>query len=127
MTSLRVVRSFMTVTLVGFLVGACESTGETHFGKPCETSADCTSDFCVGGEAGTTFASFCSDDCTGRQTGDPCGDDGRGKCVADFVSWCWMPCTGDDECVTINPERPVCSLVSSSGVDYPFMVCTGIP
>lgn len=110
---------------VGLCVVACESSGETPFGKACQTGADCISEFCVGGEAGTVPAPFCSDDCTGKSTGDACGEAQQGKCIADFVSWCWMPCAADAECAAINPERPICSVTSSSGVESPFKVCVG--
>ncbi|HMY14849.1 MAG TPA: hypothetical protein PKA58_00910 [Polyangium sp.] len=110
----------------GMFLAGCESQGETPFGKPCDTGADCISDFCVGGEAGSVLAPFCSDDCTNKKTGDECGG-GAGKCIADFVSWCWLPCQTDAECAAVNPSRPVCSLISASGVDSPFKVCIGKP
>jgi hypothetical protein len=119
---MRFVQQTMAITMTGLLAVACEYTGETAFGKPCETGADCVSGFCVGGEAGGQRAPFCSDDCAGRKSGDACGD-GRGKCVADFVSWCWMPCETNAECAAVNADRPVCGLMSSGGVDYPFKVC----
>lgn len=120
--TMRFVQSAMAMLVIGMLAVACDYTGETAFGKPCETGADCVSGFCVGGETGTEFAPFCSEECTGRKTGDSCGD-GRGKCVADFTSWCWMPCETNAECAAVNPERPECDVISSSGVDYPFKVC----
>lgn len=129
MTTMALIRFMSHVTallITSLLVVGCESAGETPFGKPCQTGEDCVSGFCVGGEAGTQHAPFCSDDCSGKTTGDVCGD-GRGQCIADFVSWCWMPCTTDTECAAINAERPVCSLTSSSGVDAPFKVCVGKP
>lgn len=104
----------------------CESQGETPFGKPCETGDDCISDFCVGGEAGTMPAPFCSDDCTGKKSGDACGN-GAGKCIADFVQWCWLPCQTDAECIAVNPDRPRCSVITSSGTEAPFAVCIGKP
>lgn len=116
------IAALMLASAIGSL--ACESPGETPFAKACETGADCISDFCVGGEAGTVPAPFCSDDCTGQKTGDSCGQ-GAGKCIADFVSWCWLPCETDAECAATNPERPVCSSLSSSGMDAPFKVCVG--
>jgi hypothetical protein len=114
------------LVLAAMQLAACETTGETPFGQACETSADCVSDVCVGGEAGTGRAPFCSDDCAGKQTGDVCGE-GQGKCIADFVSWCWKPCETDNECAAFNPERPTCAVTSSSGVDSPFKVCLGVP
>lgn len=112
------------VVMAGFL--ACDSAGETPFGKSCQTGADCISDFCVGGEAGTVRAPFCSDDCAGQNTGDSCGQ-GAGKCISDFVSWCWLPCENDAECAAVNAERPVCSVTSSNGIEAPFKVCVGQP
>ncbi len=111
--------------LAGALGAGCESQPET-LGKACETGDDCISDFCVGGEAGTVLAPFCSDDCTGKKTGDACGD-GQGKCIADFVSWCWLPCQTDAECIAVNPDRPRCSIITSSGTGSPFAVCIGKP
>ncbi len=126
MKFLQAFRSLVLALLLAFAVMGCESAGDTHFGKRCETGADCITDFCVGGEAGTTRAPFCSDDCTGKQTGAACGEN-QGKCIADFVSWCWLPCQTDEECSAVNPERPVCDVISSSGVDSPFKVCIGKP
>lgn len=114
----------MLVSTLSFL--ACETSGETPFGKPCETGADCTSNFCVGGEAGTELAPFCSDECAGKKTGEPCGE-GQGTCIDDFVSWCWQRCETDAECAAINAERPVCSFTSSNGEQAPFKVCIGKP
>ncbi len=122
----QILQYIAAVAAMGLLIAACESSGTTPFGKPCQTGADCISDFCVGGETGTVPAPFCSDDCSGRKNGDACGD-GQGRCIADFVSWCWMPCEADSECVAVNPERPACSITSSSGVDAPFKVCIGKP
>jgi len=120
----RILQFAAAMVTLGLLLAACETAGDNSFGKPCETGADCRSDFCVGGEAGTVHAPFCSDDCAGQKTGDACGND-QGRCIADFVSWCWMPCETDAQCVAINPERPVCSITSSSGVDSLFKVCIG--
>ncbi len=119
-------RFWLAATLLAVVVfaSACDTAGETPFGEPCETGADCVSGFCVGGESGGERAPFCSDDCSGRKTGDSCGD-GRGRCVANFVSWCWMPCETNAECAATNPERPECAFLSSNGMADPFKVCIG--
>lgn len=122
----HILSHFAVIMLLGLSAPACESQGETRFGKPCQTSADCITDFCVGGEVGTTLAPFCSDDCSGKQTGDSCGEN-QGQCIADFVSWCWLPCQTDEECSVVNPERSVCDFISSSGTESPFKVCIGKP
>ena len=121
---LRSVQQVMAVVAMGLVVVACQSASDGSFGAACETGDECISKFCVGGEAGTEIAPFCSDDCTGKKTGDACGD-GQGKCIADFVAWCWLPCDTDAECTAVNPERPRCSSISSSAMESPFKVCIG--
>lgn len=101
----------------------CDTSGEASFGAPCSTGADCETDYCVGGEAGgASHEPFCSDDCAGKSTGDPCGG-GAGRCIADFVSWCWKPCENDDECRAVHEGRPVCGML----VGGPFKVCLTPP
>jgi len=123
-STMRMVQQVLAVLVTGIVVIACQSTDEGAFGAACETGDDCISNFCVGGEAGTVLAPFCSADCAGKKTGDACGD-GKGKCISDFVSWCWMACETDAECAAVNPERPRCSVISSSAMDSPFKVCIG--
>lgn len=114
----------LLMAFLGACLGAaCSSGGTALFGQPCNSSDDCAEGICVGGEGGGVTP-FCSEDCTGKQTGDACGD-GKGKCVVDFVAWCWLPCTSDAECEAVNPARPRCATMSSSGVEYPFKVCAG--
>lgn len=125
-TGLGLIRTIglSAILVTGFL--ACGSSGETPFGQSCESSADCRTDFCVGGEVTTEIESFCSDDCTGKKTGDTCGE-GQGKCIADFVSWCWLPCESNLDCLDVNSARPTCTFISSSGVQSPFKVCVTKP
>ncbi len=101
-------------------LAACAGQGVGQFGQSCNTSGDCTSDFCVGGELGE--APFCSEDCTGKATGTSCGG-GQGRCIADFVAWCWLPCTTGAQCAAVNPKRPVCATGSSGGTAYAFATC----
>ncbi len=108
------------IAFLAMLVAACTSPVAGAFGHACNTSGDCASDFCVGGEVGGT--AFCSEDCTGKASGASCGG-GAGRCVADFVAWCWLPCTTDADCTVVNPARPVCRTGSSGGKAYPFTTC----
>jgi hypothetical protein len=112
------------LAVVALFVSSCGGSGERLFGDVCEVHSDCSSGFCVGGEPSNRLIPFCSEDCTGRKTGDSCGD-GRGSCIVDFVSWCWVPCETDIECGEVNLERSTCTFISSSGVESPFKVCTG--
>jgi hypothetical protein len=125
-TALGLIRTIglSAILMTGFL--ACDSAGETPFGKSCQTGADCISEFCVGGEAGPGRSPFCSDDCTGKKTGDACGE-GLGKCIGDFVSWCWLPCETDADCVAVNSERTLCRVTTENGVEVPFKICFGTP
>ncbi len=107
--------AFLTILIV-----ACTSPGTGAFGHACNTGGDCASDFCVGGEVGGT--AFCSEDCTGKPSGAACGG-GAGRCVADFVAWCWLPCTTDADCTAVNAARPVCRTGSSGGKAFPFATC----
>ena len=108
---------------LSLIVAACTSPGTGAFGRACNTGGDCVSDFCVGGEVGGS--AFCSEDCTGKASGATCGG-GAGRCVADFVAWCWLPCTTDADCSAINPARPVCRTGSSGGKAYPFATCFSV-
>jgi hypothetical protein len=89
--------------------------GSVQFGSPCDTGADCASSYCVGGEAGgESHEPFCSEECTGRKTGDSCGG-GRGVCVVDFVAWCWAVCESDDDCRAMNEDRAICDTLDYGG------------
>lgn len=102
---------------------ACSNDHLANFGENCTVSTDCKSTVCVGGEAGVKKrVPFCSEDCTGKQTGDSCGG-GSGKCVDDLTKWCWVPCTSDADCQAINPERGTCGTVAFGGTEVSFKVC----
>ncbi len=108
------------IAFLTILLAACTSPGTGAFGHACNTGGDCAGDFCVGAEVGGT--AFCSEDCTGKPSGATCGG-GAGRCVADFVAWCWLPCATDADCTAVNPARPVCRIGSSGGKAYPFSTC----
>ena len=52
------------------------------------------------------------------------GGDGRGRCIADFTSWCWFGWEADDDCTAAsNDQRTRCKTTSSNGQSAPFKVC----
>jgi hypothetical protein len=104
-------------------LAGCETGGEIAVGERCGGSSECETNFCVVGEL-TNYQGtpFCSEDCTGRKTGDACGG-GAGRCVDDYLHWCWLPCQSDADCIAANPDRPTCR--EPYGV--PMKVCFGIP
>ncbi|TNE45287.1 MAG: hypothetical protein EP343_27115 [Deltaproteobacteria bacterium] len=102
---------------------ACSNDHLADFGESCKISTDCKSTVCVGGEAGVqTRVPFCSEDCTGKQTGDECAN-GAGKCISNLTRWCWVPCTSDSDCQGINAQRGTCGKITTNGTEIPFKVC----